>query len=227
MSAKGHGTNLLVVGAAPNSLGEAIVKAAVNSSLFVATAGISGERFQMDVLDPIEVQNVLNWVQPMNIVVTTGINVGSRVGEGGEYLDQMEKSFAVNVTGVMGVLNAWLKVRGARDGSFVAVSSNSAHIARSNSAPYCASKAALSMAIRVAARELQGAPLVYCYEFGLLRGTPMTQETEKRFGESQTRMPGQPKGLYAEHAAERIVGDVVVPWVGLNGVCMRYDAGEQ
>lgn len=223
---------LLVIGAAPNSLGAAIVKVMRIRSKDneVVTAGIGGEEEFVDVTGTNDVWDSLLSIKPTHIVVTTGINIGDEIGSG-NYLENLRRSFQVNTLGVMSVLDVWIAQKA--DGkpvdpkAFVAISSNSAHIARRNSTAYCASKAALSMAIRCAARELAGSPLVYGYEFGLLRGTPMTQDTEKRFGPAQTRMPGAPGGLNVLDAANQIVNDLINPWHGLNGSLMRLDAGEQ
>ena len=221
---------LLVVGAAPDSLGAAVRDSSFGGEYVeVATAGISGEDYLMDVTESVGVREVLEAAMPDTILVTAGLNIGVATGEPG-YKSHLRTSFDVNVIGVMTVLDEWLKMRD--DGfegheQFVAISSNSAHVARSNSTAYCASKAALSMAIRCAARELAGAPLVYGYEFGLLRGTPMTQGTEKRFGPSQTRMPGAAGGLIVSYVADHIVGNLLRPWHGMNGTLQRLDAGEQ
>lgn len=230
---------LLVVGAAPDSLGAAVVTAANKEcisrlevggdAIEVATAGISGEDYAMDVTVVSAVRETLELAMPDSILVTAGINIGAPVGEVG-YRSYLRNSFDVNVIGVMTVLDEWIRMRddGFEDHEqFVAISSNSAHIARRNSTAYCASKAALSMAIRCAAREFAGAPLVYGYEFGLLQGTPMTQGTEQRFGPSQTRMPGTPAGLIVSDVAEHVLHDMLRPWRGLNGTLQRLDASEQ
>lgn len=218
------GVDLLVIGARPGSLGDWITK---ESNRSVTTAGIDSEEFILDVTRPGDIKSVLRGTRPKSIVVTAGVNRGSEIGERG-YLTDMVASLNVNCTGVMNVLNEWLNWREGRVlGSFVAVSSNSAHIARRNSAAYCASKAALSMAIRCAGRELAGSPLVYGYELGLLAGTPMTKSTEARFGPAQSRMVGAESGLLPQEAAAVIVRNLERPFMGFNGTLLRLDAGEQ
>lgn len=193
----------------------------------VFTAGMSvHEDFQLNVQEPGSVREVLDRVRPRDIVVTAGINIGEPIGSD-SYSAASIRSIGVNFVGVMEVLNQWMKLGPDQDGAFVAISSNSSHIARRGSTAYCASKAALSMAIRCAAREIGGRPLVYAYEFGLLMGTPMTQGTEARFGPSQTRMVGAEKGLDVLAAAKAISNNLVAPWHGLNGALIRLDAGEQ
>lgn len=223
---------VMVIGAAPHSLGAAIVKTANFRfpSVEVLAAGIQDEAYYLDVTERGDVWDTLMAAQPSHVVVTTGVNVGAKVGHN-DYISTLEQSLNTNTIGVMCVLDEWLRVKPNVDPvepqAFVAISSNSATIARTGSAAYCASKAALSMALRCAARELAGAPLVYGYEFGLLAGTPMTAITEQRFGPTQTRMPGAPKGLSASDAADQIVNDLMHPWHGLNGSLLRLDAGEQ
>lgn len=232
------GQKLLIIGAQPGSLGEAVADRFDRSTCL--TAGMSvHEDFQIDLRQIGSVRELLDHVDPHSILVTAGINVGEAVGQKG-FRPALIRSMEVNVVGVMAVLDEWV-ARGSRlpdpvglKGSkfysgqqFVAISSNSAQIARRNSAAYCASKAALSMALRCAARELAGRPLVYGYELGLLKGTPMTAATEARFGPAQSRMVGAEKGLDKEEVAGQIARNLLNPWHGLNGTLLRLDAGEQ
>lgn len=219
----------LIIGARTGSLGSALAAALAPEAWEVVTAGLNDERLVMDINDGANVRAILEEVEPVNVVVTAGVNVGVAVGQDG-FIGGLQKSSDVNFIGVMRVLHEWVRLRAGRWGGgeqFAVVSSNSAHIARTNSAAYCASKAALSMGVRVAARELKGTPLVYAYEFGLLRGTPMTQSTEARFGPHQTRMPGYPEGLDVHEAARAMVNNLLDPWPGMNGSLLRFDAGEQ
>ena len=168
------------------------------------------------------------------IVCTIGVNQPTTLGHS-NFDEAMADSYGINVLAPMRILEVALGFQQNLQ-AFVAVSSNSANIARRGSMAYCASKAALSMAIRCAARDLADGsgygvaaepPLVYGYEFGLLAGTPMTKGTEKQFGPSQTRIPGHPQGLSADRAALAIVRNLTHPWEGLNGALLRLDGGEQ
>lgn len=222
---------ILVVGAREGSLGEAVrraLAAEVGGIIEIVTAGMHNEDEMVDVRSPASVTQVIARTRPSAIVSTVGVNVGAPIGETG-YWRSMRHSWDVNVEGPMRLLDTWIRMEKGFSESqqFVAISSNSAHIARRNSAAYCSSKAALSMAIRCAARELGGAPLVYGYEFGLLKGTPMTVSTEARFGPSQSRMIGATDGLDVVDAAHVITQNLLAPWHGLNGVLLRLDAGEQ
>jgi NAD(P)-dependent dehydrogenase (short-subunit alcohol dehydrogenase family) len=223
------GAPLLIIGARPGSLGEAVAQA-MPSEVRVITAGITVyEDMQMNVLEPLSITEVLENADPHSILVTTGINIGEPVGQKG-FPAALRRSMDVNFIGIMSVLHQWVYENGKNFYSpqqFVAVSSNSAHIARRNSAAYCASKAALSMGIRCAARELAGRPLVYGYELGLLKGTPMTAATEERFGPSQSRMVGAESGLDKTEVAGIIAHNLMNPTMALNGTMLRLDAGEQ
>jgi NAD(P)-dependent dehydrogenase (short-subunit alcohol dehydrogenase family) len=115
---------------------------------------------------------------------------------------------------------------------FVAISSNSAVIPRTNSAAYCASKAALSQGLRVKAREARGGDygyVVYGYEPGLLAGTPMTWATEKQFPDMplhRIRGEAMAAGVPCAALAAQIVAGLQVPGAALNGATIRYDGGE-
>lgn len=225
--------NLLVVGAQRGSLGEAVVDAAASRGIPTRSAGINREDLYLNALDERDWLTAFSAYDIDTVVCTAGINAPAQDGSltENDFDAWMARSFNLNVVGPMNVCRwffDYLRSRDKEGGQFIAISSNSAHIARSNSMAYCASKAALSMAIRVAARENRGHPgIIYGYELGLLQGTPMTQATEQRFGPAQTRMPGAPNGLSARQVAAQIVAGAVVGGMALNGSLIRLDAGEQ
>jgi NAD(P)-dependent dehydrogenase (short-subunit alcohol dehydrogenase family) len=226
---------VLVVGSRPSSLGSAVRDILQNKGLKVATAGVSGEQFYMDIVDPRGMAEVLNAVRPAQIVCTAGINESySLRAEGLSH--GMEAHFIVNALGPILLLQEWVHMLestevGTMPGpkQFVAISSNSAHIARRQSIPYCASKAALSMALRCAARELAGeGMLVYGYEPGLLAGTPMTSQSADAFPGALHRMYGvKPEGLSVMDFANTVVANLTHPNLALHGTMLRLDAGEQ
>lgn len=240
---------LLVVGARPGSLGAAIADEALKNYDHVIgrifTAGISGEgeALQCDVRNVNSIKDCLAEAKPTYVVCTVGVNQPHSLRHAGIGLT-MHDAFSANVIGPMEMLHRFItsptrhpdQHEGEYRRRFVAISSNSARIPRTTSAPYCASKAALSMALRVAARELaadQWAPLVWGYEPGLLAGTPMTQATLEQFGtpafnaQPLHRMKGVPaQGLPVAELAERVMADVVYGSPGLNGCIFSFDAGE-
>lgn len=227
---------LLVVGAKKDGLGRYIRDTAL--ALFgpgtvpeaeqwtVATAGVSGEDYELDLTgDANRMVELLDALKPDHIVCTVGINEPRSNKLAGWY----EKHFSVNCTGPMRLLEAWLMIAEASANTkhYVAISSNSAHIARTASDAYCASKAALSMALRCKARALAGNPvLVYGYEPGLLSGTGMTQESRQRFSGPLHRMPGVAVGLSPYRLAGMVVRNLTHGDVELNGCMLRVDAGE-
>lgn len=226
---------VLVVGSRPGSLGSAVRDILQNKGLRVATAGISGEEFYCDVMSTTDTADIMNAVRPSQVVCTVGINEAYSLRADG-FLGGVAEHLDVNLMGPIRLLQYWVHMLestevGTMPGpkQFVAVSSNSAHIARRQSLAYCASKAALSMALRVAARELAGEGLlVYGYEPGLLAGTPMTAGSADAFPGPLHRMPGvKPEGLSVRDFAATIVANLTYPNQALHGAMLRLDAGEQ
>lgn len=210
---------VLVVGAQPNSLGSCIAWYGRKCGLEIVTAGISGaEDLPLDIRFQDSISKCLGEVRPTSIICTAGVNSQNEL-----------VSMEINYLGVMRLLDSWIGGV-SQVGQFVAISSNSAHIARTNSRAYCASKAALSMGIRCAAREDAGRrALIYAWEFGLLAGTPMTQAVRERLGPGTalTRMPGHPNGQNVEGAARLVVDTLRVGTGALNGCTLRVDGGDQ
>jgi NAD(P)-dependent dehydrogenase (short-subunit alcohol dehydrogenase family) len=223
---------VLIVGARPDSLGAAVRDSLQGNGLRAVTAGMWGEEKHLDVTDPDNVHDIMMRVRPRQVVVTAGINRSFSLradGARGAWHEHM----AVNFIGVMTVLQEWLAMRsevgGMKNGQFVAISSNSAHIARRGSLAYCASKAALSMGLRCAARETsEEGVLVYGYEPGLLAGTPMTAQAAQDFPGPLHRMPGVGQlGLSTRDFASLIASNLMHPTQALHGTMLRLDAGEQ
>jgi NAD(P)-dependent dehydrogenase (short-subunit alcohol dehydrogenase family) len=226
---------LLIVGARPNSLGSALYETAQGWPFgVVLTAGISGENFKLDITNSASMRETLDNVRPDYVVCTVGVN--EMAPHDDQYLQvRMTDAFRTNVIGPMEMLRHFdaTEYTGDLRRKFVAISSNSARIARTNSVAYCASKAALSMALRVAAREqarrvsVRERVLVWGYEPGLLN-TAMTHEIDSRLAGPLHRMPGvEPSGLDPYNLADRILGDLMMKGVGLNGCLVQYDCGEQ
>lgn len=218
--------DVYVLGAQVESLGEAIALESAERGHNVWTFGISGHEDQ-----PIE---AFYNCGASNVVCTIGINEPFDIGQPYPLDDTFERSMEVNVKIPMGLFFNWLKtpILGGGDGQFVFISSNSAHIARSGSLSYCVSKAALSMAMRVAARDMAkdrerfGGRYTYCYEPCWIEGTPMSQEVEDRLsGNLAHRVPGG-KGLSRLGLAEIIVSNLRSA-KSLHGASLRIDLGDQ
>jgi NAD(P)-dependent dehydrogenase (short-subunit alcohol dehydrogenase family) len=236
----------LVVGARPESLGDVVAGIAIGQGYEVITAGLHEEdkRLNVDWHEETLMERLLD-INPTHIVVTAGIN---KARDSNEYREMGRQSarmwylehLAMNCVGPMALLEAWgqtVPVKGSL-GHYVVISSNSAHIARTASAAYCASKAALSMAVRSVAREWarRDAPIIaYGYEPGMLAGTPMTMDVANRLvasnfdrGVALHRMPGVlPDGIPPEKLARLIVHNLRHGGRELNGTMLRIDAGEQ
>lgn len=230
---------VVVVGARQNSIGAAIAHAARGAAYEVMTAGIGAgdEEYDLDVVSDgiADMAMQLGHLQPTHLVCTVGINMPEPVSD--DPTDWYRWHFETNVVGPMRLLKAWRIVLGTlsliQNHHFVAISSNSATVPRSGSAAYCASKAALSMALRVKAREgagQQDSCLVYGYEPGLVRATPMTADTAARFGGALglTRMRD---GRLSEGISAAALASLVVHNLSLgpevNGVLFRLDADER
>lgn len=229
----------MIFGAREGSLGAEIkeemecVGRELLSGMTVVTAGISGEDLRLDASDRFFETDVYNSVmeeQPNIIAITTGVNEPGGVAR----IPLIKKNMDINFFGPMRILASVDMISPPfRPAAIAVISSNSAHIARRGSVGYCSSKAALSMGIRCVARDWAtdlNKPRLWGYELGLLKGTPMTQGTEARFGPAQSRMLGAEAGLEPSAVAQRIAADLTGSSAllkALNGTCIRLDAGEQ
>lgn len=148
----------LVIGGA-SGIGAALVEAYRSQGTKVLTWDIAGEPdIVCDVRDPEAVERAVDetrqhWGVPEWVTITAG------VGHGGLLVDvspeEFDRVLAVNTRGPWLCLRGWARVLKAerRTGSLLAVSSVSARLADRTMGVYCASKAALSMLVRVAADE--------------------------------------------------------------------------
>lgn len=213
---------LLIFGARKKSIGDGVRK--MWSDMFdghVVTAGLSGDE-EIDGLASDEdwVRSVIRQVKPDRILCTIGKNQPR--GESDLY-SWLADSMEVNVALPLSILEIWMEEDPPKGAHFVVISSNSAHIPRSQSMAYCASKAALSMAVRCAARDLQKADMdivVYGWEPGLVKGTPMSE------GRGGTRMLGLPQGIGRRALAHQIVSALAFGGAEYSGVLVRLDNGE-
>ncbi len=218
---------VLVVGARSNSLGEAIGVELVALGAQVILAGIEGEGVQLDVMHSDEIWRAIVMTRPTHLVCTVGTNVPSAF-DGKHWNFSSERTMRTNFHGPMKVLSEFSRI--AQEGTFVAISSNSASIPRSNSTAYCASKAALSMGLRCAARDVsrrEGAMRIWGYEPGLIADTPMTDAVAAELpGVALTRMLSLPGGLEKADLAARVARDVLSESWALHGCLVRIDNGE-
>jgi NAD(P)-dependent dehydrogenase (short-subunit alcohol dehydrogenase family) len=148
----------LVIGGG-SGIGAALAEAYRSQGTPVLTWDIAGEPDVLcDVSEPDAVEQAVEethrrWGIPHWVTVTAGI------GHGGMLVDvtpdEFDRVFAVNTRGPWLCLRGWARVLKdeRRTASLLAVSSVSARLADRTMGIYCASKAALSMLVRVAAEE--------------------------------------------------------------------------
>lgn len=168
------------------------------------------------------------------IVNTVGINGETPVDDPGSALDGLHQ-VNVNSTSHLSFIQEWVALTKNRfnpefPGIYIAISSNSAHIARTGSAYYCASKAALSMGIRSMAREASRKELphvITAIEPGYIEGTPMSDDVEERLpqGVPPHRIPS---GRPVEKSTITALVSLIIhdPW-SFHGCPIRLDGGEQ
>jgi len=230
MSDSPRPTRVLIVGARMGGLGDHIANALRDQVGEVVKAGIGGEPVSLDVRNPTYCKQIVHNVEPTHVVCTVGVNRGMPFYDrrwGAWAQDHMEANFL----GPMNLLSAFEEWLGGLPGTFVAISSNSAHISRSNSAAYCASKAALSMGLRCAARDATraGKPLsIWGYEPGALAGTPMTNMVRGRLDKAvpMSRMLTAPEGLATGQVARMVARDLLDAGAVLHGTVVRLDNGD-
>lgn len=237
---------VLVIGAQPQSLGDAVVEAVDRRGWQPIAAGISGEQIHCDATSNRAVREAITQTRPHHVVCTVGRNLPGTI-EGKGWYTSMKEQMEVNYYAPMIVVSEWARFWrqhlkditaqewGGMTLHCAVISSNSAHIARSTSGGYCASKAALSMGIRCAAREQARQPFaIYAYEPGWLEGTPMSDDVEERMiatlrdGDVPPPMHRIPNDneVNPDALADMIVCNLSLgPW--LNGTTMRLDGGEQ
>lgn len=223
--------SVLVVGARTDSLGDAIAVDLHQRGIVAHRAGISTEPIHLNAFDEAGVRQVVYDNNITHIVCTVGMNQPEPFYSDDWWISA-EDHMRVNYLMPMRLLATFESCLDGMPGSFVAVSSNSAQIARSNSAAYCASKAALSMGLRCAARDLTraGRPLrVWGYEPGALLDTPMTRQVTKGLGKDvpMSRMLVNPAGLPVPAVARMVARDLLDAGEVLHGSLVRLDAGEQ
>lgn len=232
---------VMIIGAKPGSLGEAIglTLDRVADSAAIISGGLTHEDYRFDVRDALECAAVIKRVKPASIIYTAGVNLT----EGSHLEDEMVASLDVNLIGAVRLFEAWCEHDdGDYSGikSFVTISSNSAHIARSASPAYCASKAALSMWTRAVGRaeaNLVHGAFLWGYEPGFIAHTPMSKSVQARLPISVPthRIPAGGSGLSAIALAQRICSDWLrvhepiggAPDISLRGTMVRCDGGDQ
>lgn len=112
----------------------------------------------------------------LDVVYCAGVNRLSAIKD----VDEIElwETFNVNVMGFIRLMKVLVNVYGEDGANVVAVASDAARNAMRNSINYCASKAALVQAVRVAARELAPAYRINAISPAIIDATPMTMDID-------------------------------------------------
>lgn len=223
--------NCLIVGARPESLGEELARQARGLWGTIAT---TVEPPEWDITNDKDVRHTIDGDHYDTVICTVGVNYQPQEDD---YEMTLLNHMHVNAVGPLNLLHYWLDKLDEEEDilaatpTFVVVSSNSAHIARSGSVAYCASKAALSMGIRCEARAHADDQVnIWGVEPGWIEDTPMSKEIMERFGEitprHMHRIPGQ-RTLERSALAAFILSNIIQEFDWLNGCMLRLDGGEQ
>ena len=221
-----------ILGAREDSLGEALKIAAWSAGDEATTWGITKyEDYNISDFD----------FSACNVICTIGVNEPYDLAVNST--EDLERSMENNFLTPLRFFQKWLNTPIRETGNlhpnpvgrFVFISSNSAHIARSGSLSYCASKAALSMAVRVAARDIAVRDggrgpwenrYVWAYEPCWIEGTKMSQKvTERLAGNLPHRVPGG-KGA-SRYKLAQLIHENMRGETMLHGSCLRVDLGDQ
>lgn len=148
----------LVVGGG-SGIGAAVVEAYREQGTTVVTWDIAGDHdVRCDIAEPGDVDDAVErtrerWGVPNEVTVTAGVGHAGLLAE--VEPEEFDRIMRINTRGPWLCLRAWVGAMRAQEvaGSFVALSSVSARLVDRNMGLYCASKAALSMLVQVAAAE--------------------------------------------------------------------------
>jgi NAD(P)-dependent dehydrogenase (short-subunit alcohol dehydrogenase family) len=148
----------LVIGGG-SGIGAALVARYRAHEIDAVVWDIDGERdltcdiAQPEQIDDAVAQTTARWGVPAWVTVTAGVGQAGLLADATP--EEWDRVMQVNARGPWLCMRAWARVmvEGGHGGSFVATSSISAHLVDRNMGIYCASKAALSMLVQVAASE--------------------------------------------------------------------------
>ena len=166
---------LLVLGAT-SGIGQEFAESAKSSNQFCVVRGYGRQHF--DVRDEEALLMAIQQVRPTDVVYSTGMNELDWVSD--IHRMTFRALMEVNVWGFLSTIQT-LQSQGCGPVNVVAITSDAAWRPMRTSAVYCASKAALEMAVRVASREL--APLgwrVNAVAPGKVEDTGMTAYVDQR-----------------------------------------------
>jgi NAD(P)-dependent dehydrogenase (short-subunit alcohol dehydrogenase family) len=132
------------------------------------------DHHQLDISSVISTESYVSKYGPFtHIIYSAGINRLRWAGTRKISL-MMEDHFSINCAGFVELIGAHTRIHPTAYLSAVAVSSDAGSRPMRGSVAYCASKAALNMAVKVMARELAPLHRINAVAPGMVEGTPMT-----------------------------------------------------
>lgn len=151
---------------------------------------IATTREQCDVRDGSDIRGIIKAHGPFDgVVYCAGVNhlAWSQDIEERHIWD----TFDVNVAGFIRVVRSLAQIQRDRPTSLVAISSDAAHTPMRTSTAYCASKAALSMAVRCVAREHAPTWRVNAIQPAAIAGTEMSRYVDQTVPELRNWSPNE------------------------------------
>lgn len=227
--------SLAVVVGGGSGIGAALAEANRARGVPTVTWDIAGSHdVTCDVTEPDEIDEAVGatrarWGVPTELTITAG------VGHAGLLADtpavEFDRVMRVNTRGPWLCMRAWVGAMHARGGpsSMVAVSSVSARLVDRNMGLYCASKAALSMLVQVAAAEWGPLGVRVNAVAPGVTSTPMLGRGASATVEGSTWLAGVAERTalgrlgQAEDIAEAIMGLHAMEWV--TGQVLECDGG--
>jgi NAD(P)-dependent dehydrogenase (short-subunit alcohol dehydrogenase family) len=170
---------LWVIGVSDANLGREVGERADSSGRYDEVLLTDEQQCDVGTYDNIYVfaKRFLSEFDELEVAYCAGVNLLDQI----EKVDEadLHQTFDVNVMGFIRVLGVLRRVVGPVLLSVVAVASDAARVPMRNSITYCASKAALVQAVRVAARELAPLVRVNAVSPAIIADTPMTWALDK------------------------------------------------
>jgi NAD(P)-dependent dehydrogenase (short-subunit alcohol dehydrogenase family) len=180
---------VLIVGGT-SGIGEEVSRVLQKSHRWDLNQFIPSSDF-MDVTSRHSVEKFIETYGPFNyIVYSAGTNHLTWMNDP-TVTFHAEDAFDVNCAGWIQVISEHVRQYPESPLSAVAVSSDAARIPMRGSVAYCASKAALDMAVRVMARELAPLHRINAVAPGMVDGTPMTEYIDSTIPQFRGWTPDQ------------------------------------
>ncbi|WPH58020.1 oxidoreductase [Gordonia phage LuckyLeo] len=193
----------LVLGGKDGGVGKATVDLLKEMGHIVVATDASADVRSTMIMNTIAKQ-IAESDELLGVVYCAGVNTLQWLGDmGNDGLREAANIFAVNSLGFLSMMDALVR-ECERPLSVVAVSSDAAERPLRTSSAYCASKAALNMLVRVAARELGPAGWrINAVAPGMLSNTGMTKSMDEQIPRI--------RGWHPDKALEYEVSQEVVP----------------